>query len=222
MGIFEQQIIVFIIFAFYKLFYGEREQNGFMVSFEAVYHWAHASTPEVAADKLTSNINSPMVFNHGCMLSNVNWYGILFSFSSHRWAESEVAFLLAGLRNECVCWLNRDLNSLAVRPIYAVWVEGVMTLHLYTILLLRHLPRSGQLEGALQLQFRSLEEAVFCARLGVVEYESLIKKIKLEHSRVFNTTCLKEKLFPIYTNIKYCSCKSPDPNQLLIFFYIRK
>ena len=71
-------------------------------------------------------------------------------------------------------------------PMYALDSLGVITSHLYTMFEARQFDSSGQEFGLIQLQelyagcglealiFLTLDVEMFCARLGVVEYESLI------------------------------------------------
>ena len=70
-------------------------------------------------------------------------------------------------------------------PMYALESLGVVTSHLYTMFDSRQFDSSGQEFGFIQLQelcrgcgpgaliFLTLEVEMFCARFGVVEYESL-------------------------------------------------
>ena len=79
------------------------------------------------------------------------------------------------------------LNCVDFSPMYALVEVGVVTSHWYIIFESRHFEFSGQSEGLWQLHvlevcvgilgalsFLVLEDEIFCAMLGVVEYEILI------------------------------------------------
>ena len=87
------------------------------------------------------------------------------------WSLRVVVVLLCPSLNDDLCRLNLVLNSFSVSPMYvsSFFVSVSVTVALYTTLLVRHFPSSGQLFFCRQLHNLSLCKSKSTVRYGAYQ-----------------------------------------------------